>query len=143
MYIKQALKLKNKLVQQIAQEFQRMNDNNVHSDQEKPAYDSKESLIKYKALIDELTELKTKIHRANSPVYDKIFKMAELKSAIKSLRRLNCLAQKRKVYSSDADYTNFIAEIGLLERDQLIEKMEAEIETLQEALDVHNNTVQI
>lgn len=143
MYIKQALKLKNKLVQQIAQEFQRMNDNNVHSDQEKPAYDSKESLIKYKALIDELTELKTKIHRANSPVYDKIFKMAELKSAIKSLKYLNCSGQKRKMYNSDTEPTNFIAEIGILEKDQLIAKMETEIESLQEALDVHNNTVQI
>lgn len=143
MYIKQALKLKNKLVQQIAQEFQRTNENNVHSDQEKPVYDSKESLRKYLALIDELTELKTKIHRANAPVYDKIFKMAELKSAIKSIKCLNCSAQKRKLYNSDTEPTNFIAEFGILERDQLITKMETEIEIIQEALDLHNNTVQI
>lgn len=143
MYIKQALKLKNKLVRQIEQEFQRMNENNIHSDLEAPVYDSKESLTKYLALINDLIDLKTKIHRANAPVYDKIFKMAELKSAIQSLKRLNCSTQKRKIFGSDTEYTNFVAEVNILERDQLVTKMETEIELLQEALDVHNNTVQI
>lgn len=142
MNIKQALKLKNKLVAQIAQQYMRMSDHNVHPEQDVQPYDSKMCLTKYLQYIDELVELKTKIHKANTPVYDKIFKMGELKSAVKALRILDCSAQRTKRYS-DTEYTNYVAEISLIERDTLIATMESQIEALQEELDVHNSITQI
>ncbi len=49
-----------------------------------------DSLNNYFKLTEELIVLKTAIHKANQPVYDKIFKLSEYKSMVKYLRSLNC-----------------------------------------------------
>ena len=73
MTIKQALKYKNKLGLKIQQAFSRVAlYNSVEEGQIRP-YHVEVTLDEYFTLTKELVELKTKIHTANQPVYNKIF----------------------------------------------------------------------
>lgn len=100
-------------------------------------YDPKDSLSKWLEKINELVAIKTKIQRANMPVFEKILRMAELKGIVRSLVRLDCHTgvltdetyQKTTIYESV---------ISARERDELIQKFENEIAQLQDELDEFN-----
>jgi hypothetical protein len=141
MNISKALKLKNKLVSKINQEYNKFSTYNSYNVEETPAYDALEAFENWKKLTDELIELKTKIHKANAPVYDKIFRMAELKSMVSSFRRLNCSVGKTTSYHGIT--TEFTCKINVPQRDQLVAQWEEEIEKLQEELEQHNALTKI
>ena len=142
MNIKQALKEKNKQLKLISENYQKLvTYNSVEEGTERP-YDPAKSLEDWMNGIQDLVELKTKIHRANTKVYDKIFRLAELKSVAKQLRNLDCTTGKYSGYRS-AEPIIKNAVIGLLKRDEMIKEIEAEIETIQEELDNHNAKTKI
>jgi hypothetical protein len=66
MTVKQALKLKNKLVKEITEELQKAQSYNSVEVMSPRPYSSAESLDKASKLTNELIELKTKIHQANT-----------------------------------------------------------------------------
>jgi hypothetical protein len=90
----------------------------------------------------ELTELKTKIHLANALVYDKIFRMAELKNRIKELRKIPTEEGK-----TEARYSSVVSvkevEINIAQLDEMVKTLEARIEEIQAELDIHNATTNI
>jgi len=141
MNISKALKLKNKLVSKINQEYNKFSTYNSYNVEVEPAYDALEAFENWKKLTDELIELKTKIHQANLPVYDKIFRMAELKNMVSSVRRLNC--NMGKVTSYNGVSTEFTCKITIPQRDQLVAQWEEEIEKIQEELEQHNALTKI
>jgi hypothetical protein len=139
MNIKQALKRKNKLVKEINDTFKIvMTYNSVSEGNERP-YSPKESLEVWKNLNNELIELKTGIHRANAPVYDKIFKLGELKNQIKHLNSIDCTSgvPPRSRYDN-SDSPARVAEISIIERDKLVKDLEKEIDNIQDFLDDWN-----
>jgi hypothetical protein len=142
MNVSQALKQKNKLVvelkkqYQIAQKFNSQEEGNVRR------YSVQAALDKAVELTLELTALKTKIHLANAPVYDKIFRMAELKNRIKELRKIPTEEGK-----TEARYSSVVSvkevEINIAQLDEMVQILEARIEEIQAELDIHNTTTQI
>jgi hypothetical protein len=144
MNIKTALKHKKKLASKINEEFNKMSKYNSVESGANRVYSARESMSNWKELTNELIGLKTKIHLANAKVYGKIFRMSELKSQLSSLKGLDCTEGKFSDRYGMRD-TPIVkeAEIGLLERDQMIMDMELEIEKLQEELDEHNATTTI
>ena len=142
MNVSQALKQKNKLVielkkqYQIAQKFNSQEEGNVRR------YSVQDALDKAVELTLALTDLKTKIHLSNTPVYDKIFRMAELKNRIKELRKIPTEEGK-----SEARYSSVVSvkevEINIAQLDEMVQTLEARIEEIQAELDVHNATTQI
>ena len=144
MNIKQALKEKNKLAKKIVDLMDRTNRFNSMDQGGHRSYDPKESLDEAMIAVEELIELKTEIHKANAPVYDKIFRMAEYKSAIKYLRSLNCtegvVVKERYGDSTTRHMTTVISEV---ERDQMVERLESMIDEIQSELDAHNATTNI
>ena len=87
MNIKQALKLKNKLIKEIGENTKLMQEyNSVEVGNERP-YSSNELLVKITQDTKELAKLKTRIHIANTPVLEDIFLMSELKSMTQSLKK--------------------------------------------------------
>ena len=94
---------------------------------------------------NELVELKTKIHRANATVYDKIFRLSELKSMASRLKSLNCQEGKvtRGRWDSELPPSIMVAEIGIVERDEMVKHIEAQIEEIQDILDTHNAVTEI
>ena len=142
MTIKRALKEKNKLVKEINDLYAKIKTyNSVAEDGEKP-YSTKVLMFNVDSKLNELVELKTKIHLANGPVYGKIFRMAELKSHVSKLSGLDCSSGKQKSWG-DTEYTNKVSEIRIVDRDYLIKVAETEIETLQDELDEFNATTNI
>ena len=144
MNIKQALKEKNKLAKKVVDLMDRTNRNNSMDEGAVRSYDPKESLEQALQMVDDLVNLKTKMHIANAEVYDKIFRMSEYKSLVKYLKTLNC-SQGTIVTSRYGDTTarQMTTVITEVERDALVEKYETLIDNLQTELDTHNATTQI
>jgi hypothetical protein len=144
MNIKQALKEKNKLAKKVTDLMDRTNRNNSMDEGAVRSYDPKESLEQALQMVDDLVNLKTKMHMANAEVYDKIFRMSEYKSLVKYLKALNCsqgtIVTSRYGDSTARQMTTVITEV---ERDALVEKYETLIDNLQTELDTHNATTQI
>ena len=144
MNIKQALKEKNKLAKKVTDLMDRTNRNNSMDEGAVRSYDPKESLEQALQMVEDLVNLKTKMHMANAEVYDKIFRMSEYKSLVKYLKALNCsqgtIVTSRYGDSTARQMTTVISEV---ERDSLVEKYETLIDNLQTELDTHNATTQI
>jgi hypothetical protein len=147
MNIKQALKKKNKLVGLINEEFHKASQYNVIDEGNPRPYSATEAIGKWMQLTNELIVLKTSIHKANLPIYDKIFELSELKNQVKHLKSLNCVSGKVSTsrWGSDSEPVIKHAEINVVERDSMVKNLESRIESLQDELDQwnHNTTIEL
>ena len=143
MNIKQALKQKNKLIKEITENTRLMQEyNSIELGNERPY--SVNSL--YYEVIDaslELSKLKAKIHRANGPVLEDIFLMAEMKSTIQALKKVDCTSGKsnRDRYSSTEII--LMVEMSIVEKNNKIKELEEKIEEIQDRLDIFNANTEI
>jgi len=144
MTIKQALKLKNKLIKQIGENTKLMQQyNSVDVANQRP-YSTQ---VLYKQIENdtkELASLKSRIHIANAPVMEEIFWMSEMKSIITSLKKMDCTEGKsnRDRYRMESEVV-LTSEISLVSRNQQIKMLEDKIEEIQDRLDVFNATNEI
>lgn len=134
MNLKKALKEKNKLKGKINDNFERIRRYNlIESEIERP-YDPHQLLEEINVFIDQIVDLKTKIQVANIDVYQKIFRLSELKNFAAKMKYMSCDPERYesagKKFSKPAISTN--------ERDSLISVIEKEIEQIQEELDEYN-----
>ena len=143
MNIKQALKKKNLLVNEIKQELSKVQTyNSVEVGSRRP-YEPKTSLESYVNKTNELIALKVAIHKANAPVYDKIFRLSELKSMVKYVNSLNCNEGKEVNRYGVGEPRVMEAVIGIVERDEMVKNMEDEINKIQDELDYFNNVTNL
>lgn len=143
MNIKQALKRKNKLTQLINEEFLKAARYNVVEEGNPRPYSATESIAKWQDLSNELVELKTKIHKANEPVYKLIFTLSELKNQIKHLRSLDCTSGvSHNRWDSEKPIVKH-SEINIVERDSMVKSLEERIESIQDELDKWNHNTSI
>jgi hypothetical protein len=142
MNVKQALKAKNKLTTKIKELYSIAKDNNSIEQGNPRRYSIVGVLNEANELTKELVDLKAKIHRANQPVYDKIFLMAELKGRVKQLKGIGCEEGKVTERYGSLQAIKEV-EINIVQRNEMIENLEAEIEQLQDELDTHNAITQI
>ena len=143
MTIKQALKEKNRLIKAIEDEFKKIHAYNSIDESNTRPYSTQTSLENIVVLEDELIDIKTQIHRANMGVYDKIFRLSELKSLAKKLNQIDCSEGKVVDRYSRSEAVIKTAEITVIDRDTRVKMIEEEIELLQEELDTHNATTSI
>ncbi len=141
MNVKQALKQKNKLVGEIKECYRIIQTQNSIEEGNPRRYSVKKKIEEIATLTDELVQLKAKLHRANAPVYEKIFQMAEIKGIIKELKKMDVSEGKQ-----DSRYGSVVSvkevEMTVIERDAIIKEYEAEVEKIQNELDIHNsNTI--
>ena len=144
MNIKQALKEKNKLAKRVTDLMERINKNNSVDEGAVRSYDPKVTLDEALIAVEELIELKTDIHKANIEVYEKIFRMSEYKSFVKYLKGLNCSEGNVSTYRyGEGNTRKMTTVITEVERDQMVEKYENYIDSIQSELDSHNATTNI
>jgi hypothetical protein len=144
MNIKQALKKKNKLVGQINEEFYKASQYNVVDEGNPRPYSATEAIGNWMKLTNELIVLKTQIHKANLPVYDKIFELSELKNQVKQLKGLNCSSGKVAGGRwGEGEPVIKHAEINIVEKDKMVKELESRIEKLQDELDQWNHNTLI
>jgi hypothetical protein len=95
-------------------------------------------------MTNELIVLKTQIHKANLPVYDKIFELSELKNQVKHLKSLNCTSGKVPGGRwGESEPVVKHAEINVVEKDKMVKELEKRIESLQDELDQWNHNTLI
>jgi hypothetical protein len=142
MNIKQALKLKNKLVTQMKEQYEIAKAHNSIEQGNPRRYSALDAINKAAELSNSLIELKTKIHLANAPVYGLIFQMSELKNQIKQLKSLP--VDEGKVTERYGSITTIKeAEINIAERDDIVKSIENQIEEIQDKLDTHNTITEL
>jgi predicted nucleic acid-binding Zn-ribbon protein len=142
MNVKQALKVKNKLVADLKAQYEILKKYNSIEEGNPRRYSMTDTLSKIKTLQAELVELKTKIHKANQPVYDRIFALAELKGMIKELKKVPTDEGKQESrYSSTVSVKE--VELNVTDIDTSVSILESQIEEIQNELDVHNATTNI
>ena len=139
MNLTKALKRKAKLANEIQKAFSKLQSSNSYEEKRKPVYSAEDVYNEWLRLINELVELKSKIQIANQPIYNKIFRMAELKSMIQQIKRINTTSGIQDTYrSGEAIEVTMVAIIGELDRDKLIQQWEDEVETLQDEIEEFN-----
>lgn len=145
MTVKQALKLKNRLISDLRQLNQRLHEYNSVVEGNARPYSAKETLATIYNKIDELTVLKTQIHLANDKVYDKIFLLSELKSLVKMMKGLDCTEGSANDYYSRRNEVTIVktSEMSILERDNEVAFLESRIDQLQDELDYHNAVTEL
>jgi CII-binding regulator of phage lambda lysogenization HflD len=144
MTIKQALKQKNKLIKQIAENTKLMQQyNSVEVGNQRP-YSTITLLGQIMEDTMELSSLKARIHTANAPVLGKIFWMAEMKSIIAALKKMDCTEGKsnKDRYRMESELV-LTSEISLVERNERIKSLESKIEEIQDTLDHFNAVTEI
>ena len=142
MNVKQALKAKNKLVGEIKECYRILQTQNSIEEGNPRRYSVKKKLEDIGQLTDELVQLKTRLHRANASVYDKIFQMAEIKGIIKELKKMDVSEGKQSErYGSVVSIKE--VEMNVIERDVIIKQYEEHVEKLQNELDIHNSNTNI
>jgi hypothetical protein len=142
MNVKQALKAKNKLVAEIKECYRILQTQNSIEEGNPSRYSVKKKLEDIAELTDELVQLKARLHRANAPVYDKIFQMAEIKGIIKELKKMDVSEGKQtERYGSVVSVKE--VEMNVIERDAVIKQYEEHVEKLQNELDIHNSNTNI
>ena len=144
MTIKQALKQKNKLVKNIAENTKLMQQHNsVEVGNQRP-YGTVMLYNEIQKDTKELASLKAKIHIANTPVMEDIFWMSEMKSTIAALKKMDCTEGKsnRDRYRMESEIV-LTSEISLVNRNQMIKLLETNIEEIQDKLDTFNATTEI
>ena len=144
MNIKQALKLKNKLIKSISENTKLLQQYNTIEVGNPRPYSSTVLMVEISKATDELIALKSKIHRANAPMFENIFEMSELKSTIKAMQKLDCTEGKsnRERYRMESELV-LTSEISLVDRNEFIKKLEDRIEQIQDEMDVFNSNTEI
>ena len=142
MNVKQALKQKNKLVTDLKTQYQILQKYNSIEEGNTRRYSMTNALAKIKTLQTELVGLKTQIHRANAPVYDKIFALAELKGLVKELKKVPTDEGKQtERYGSVASIKE--VELNIVDIEKIVADLQIKIEEYQNELDIHNANTQI
>lgn len=134
-----ALKLKNRLagrVTKLTQDVQ--NYNSVQDGAE--TVDVRARFAERAAVVGQLTDLKAAISRANLPIQKAIFELAERKAEVALLAGLNTKhGVYKEGYPTGGDVT-YVARLRKADVDELVAKLEAEIDRLQDRLDGFNHT---
>ena len=142
MNVKQALKQKNKLVTDLKAQYEILKKYNSIEEGNPRRYSMSVTLTVIETIQFELVELKAKIHKANQPVYAKIFELAELKGLVKELKKVPTEEGKvNERYGSVVSVKE--VELNVVDIDNTIKSIESKIEYIQNELDIHNATTQI
>lgn len=143
MKLYQALKYKNKLVGEIKELEQLIQQKNSNLVGNENPFDLKLTSVDLALKRDEMVTLKVNINKANLPVVTKIFTLSELKAAHAFWSHLN--TRKGKVNEGygaavPSEYTATFDEVEVLSRKKDIQK---QIEKTQDELDQYNHTTDI
>lgn len=144
MNVAQALKKKARLLKEINDKWTIIRSNNSIISGNPRKFDIRKELEEVSKLVDELVELKAKIHLANSKVYSKIFLMSELKTTLRNIEGIPT-TEGTVDNGRFGSISNILYEVDFdeISKRNLIKKLSEEIDGLQDELDYHNATTQI
>ena len=142
MNVKQALKVKNKLVTDLKTQFEILKKYNSIEEGNPRRYSMKDTLDKITNLSNELVELKARIHTANQLVYHQIFALAELKGIVKELKKVPTDEGKQTERYGSVQSIKEV-ELNIVDIEKIVADLQIKIEEYQNELDIHNSNTQI
>jgi hypothetical protein len=143
MKVSKALKLKNQLAGEVGQLKDLLTKQNSRSSKQKFDYDTREVLTRLRAKLAELVKVKAAVAAANAEIYDKIFRLAELKGLVTTLTGLDTKAgvfHEGRGFGEGAYEVEYVAQLGKVDVDKLVAELNTEIQSLQDPLDEFNFT---
>ncbi|MGH8048548.1 MAG: hypothetical protein ACREKL_15015 [Chthoniobacterales bacterium] len=143
MKLAKALKEKNRLAGETAQLKDLLKTQNCRPKKQPFDYDNREVFAKLNASIETLVAVKAAIAEANSEVYAKIFRLAEIKGLVALLKSLDTregVFVEKGGYAEPSVEVAYRSQLGKVEVDRLASDYEAEIQRLQDELDEFNFT---
>ncbi len=142
MTLAQALKRKNRLAQMVTDARQRASQHNSTLEGNAPAFNVHELMAQNRQNQERLVRLKAAISRANEPIQEDIYRMAELKGEASWLRGLVVNEGITMSHYGQAPQS-YTAQVGSREQAERVAQLEAEIDEVQERLDRHNAITEI
>ncbi|MEW4571492.1 hypothetical protein AB1L88_26760 [Tautonia sp. JC769] len=134
--LSRALKLKNRVVHRLSQlDTLIITYNSTQEDNQE--YDTRELYKARTHLAGFLVELKTAINAANQPVQKVIFELAECKSLIAMLNKVDT-KHGPHLEGFSSVRINYVAQLRKAELDREVKRVEREIDRLQDELDRFN-----
>ena len=143
MNIKQALKQKNVIIREIEELSDLIRENNSTIQGNQREFDTKDLIGELCDKSESLVSLKSAIQRANVAVFDKIFRLSELKNLVKVYNSIPTNEGKQKSSYGRVESEIFDVQIGRKEMRDMINKVKQDIYIIQEELDVHNAITEI
>jgi len=144
MNLTKALKHKKKLVKQADEFYSRFSMYNSVEVGTAPSYDPQTMFDGWLKTTEELINLKAKIHQANVPIAEKIFRLGEIKNIISRMRGIDTKEGKmRNRYSDNDKVIEYTAYVNLVNKDLQIKNYEEELEKLQEEIEAFNAVTKI
>jgi hypothetical protein len=145
MNLTKALKHKKKLIKQADEAFTRFQRyNSQNKENVDKGYDPEAAYNNWIRLTNELITLKTKIHNANAPIANRIFRLGELKNLVSRLRSIDTKKGLVREYRSvDSIPVEYVAYMDLFNKDNQIFNWEQEIESIQEEIEAFNAITKI
>ena len=106
-------------------------------------YDANDVLAALRAKVDELVTVKSAIAAANVAIYPRIFRLAELKGLVASIKSLDTrqgVFKEGGSFSLSACEVEYVAQLKKPVVDALAAELEAEISAIQDELDEFNQS---
>ena len=146
MNLAQALKLKNRLAGELVRKQQILERENARRNDSVSKVDRETIWHEIIELSDRLGELKSRITQANVAIYPSLERMAELKSRIALIERLNKReGEEVNLFGRDNEKLTYTWDsfINQERADDEIAQIQEEINSLQDIVDVYNATTQL
>jgi HAMP domain-containing protein len=149
--IAKALNVKNRLVGEKLKLWRLISANASRLENAKTNYDAKKLWAQYEATVDKLVAVKTAIAKANVSVYDKIYRIAELKSKAAEIQSLdtNEADNQEMLYNRVTGETTkgeLTKRVVLFKDSEVVEMtagLEKEIASLHDEVTAYNYNIQI
>lgn len=143
--LRKALNVKNRLIGEVHRLTSKTPPFNCHREDQPPAYELEELLEKRKKVVESLIALKTAIATANVPIYEKIARVAELKTEITMYQVFKTSPISIYDYDDKGDRITIktIVKMPENEVDDKISALQKEIEALNDEIDYYNGTTKI
>lgn len=139
--IAQGLKIKNRLTAEIKEIDTQLRVHNVIEDGVTPDYDTATLLQRRQEITDEVVAIKAAISRANGPVVSLIYKQAEYRGLIVTLKGMQVTARRQR--AANMETVSFTPQISAKVRDQKVKELEKIVNEIQDELDRFNHSTLI
>jgi hypothetical protein len=142
--LSKALRYKKRVIQKIATIDQRLSSCVTAEVSKEYKFDFSELMVERQVYTEHLVLLKRAIQEANLPILKKIYELSELKTRINLLKRLNLEPSNYgRMYGSNAVEVEYKTQLSEIDRDNMIETLCDEIESIQDDINHYNNTTEI
>ena len=145
MKLQKALKVRKKLVGEIAKLKQQIQSKNSYSvgsvDPDK--FDVNKIYVELQAKIDELVGLKFVINEANREIQSKIYTLSELKALLSFWNSVPVVEGTQTIGYSEAKTVEYKSQVDEIKRDEMVKDFQKRVDALQEEIDTYNYTTDI